>query len=801
MKRIIRIFVLTTFINVVLVCYAFADIINIPADYSTIQAGINAASNGDTVLVQPGTYVENINYNGKNITVGSLFLTTADISYISQTIIDGNQNGSVVTFENGEENTSVLTGFTITNGLGSGTYPTYYGGGVTFKNYSNPTLDNLFISGNFVTGKGASNGGGIHCHSSNPILNKIIVSGNSVTWDGGGIYFHYSDPILTNFIIYDNSAGSSGGGICCYYSNPQLSNVTIRNNMSERGGGSYFGNSNAVLTNVTICNNYAFGSYVGGGGIICIDSNISLSNVSIFCNITDSYGGGIYSSSSDISFSPYNRCNIYCNNASSGSDLYNNNCPITQVIVDTFTVLVPADYHAHFLSNFTFDILSGKISQENSDLYVDPINGDNNNCGLSAVEPLLNINFALSKVIIVDSLFPHSIYLTPGVYSPFTNGEIYPLNCRSYVNIIGNNADNTILNAEQMSGVLCCDSDISFSIINIQITGGDDSYGGGIYLKYSNPDIIDVKIHENTASSGGGIYCWHSNPGLSNSEIGKNAAYHGGAIYCDWSNPNLIGILINENSALYEGGAIYCEWSQPSLTNVTMVGNSAYYGGGLYCWLSCYPTVDNSIIWNNLPEEVFFASSLYCPCFIDVAFSDMQGGESGIVANNGTVNWLDGNIDADPLFIDPLNGDYHLSWANFPIQDSTKSPCIDAGDPTSPLDPDGTIADMGAYYFNQNVSVDDPQEMSNYMLTNYPNPISSSINNLTVSFSIHKSGKVKIQLFNVKGQLVSTLINGDKNVGEYTINYSVNDLSSGIYFTKLSIDGVDREIKKVVLLR
>ena len=159
------------------------------------------------------------------------------------------------------------------------------------------------------------------------------------------------------------------------------------------------------------------------------------------------------------------------------------------------------------------------------------------------------------------------------------------------------------------------------------------------------------------------------------------------------------------------------------------------------------------------------------------------------------------NIQLDPLFVDPLNGDYHLNWTNFPIQDSTMSPCIDAGDPNSPPDLDGTVADVGAYYFNQNVSIDDPQEISDYMLTNYPNPISSHINDLAVSFSIHKPGKVKIQLFSIKGQLVSTLINEDKNIGEHTITHSVNNLSSGIYFTKLSIDGVEKKIKKVILLR
>ena len=94
------------------------DTIHVPADYSTIQAGIDAAQNGNIVLVDDGTYLENINFNGKAITVASNFIIDEDTNHISNTIIDGSQpsnpdSASVVTFESGEDTTSVLYGFKI----------------------------------------------------------------------------------------------------------------------------------------------------------------------------------------------------------------------------------------------------------------------------------------------------------------------------------------------------------------------------------------------------------------------------------------------------------------------------------------------------------------------------------------------------------------------------------------------------------------------------------------------------------------------------------------------------------------
>ncbi len=85
--------VLSLVLVFILTATASATIINIPDNYTTIQEGIDSSSDGDTVLVQPGIYVENINFNGHNIVLGSLFLTMRDTSYIEQTVIDGGYFG------------------------------------------------------------------------------------------------------------------------------------------------------------------------------------------------------------------------------------------------------------------------------------------------------------------------------------------------------------------------------------------------------------------------------------------------------------------------------------------------------------------------------------------------------------------------------------------------------------------------------------------------------------------------------------------------------------------------------------
>ena len=248
-------------------------------DFTVIQTAINATTTGDTVLVSPGTYTENINYSGKNIVVGSLFLTTKDTSYISSTIIDGNQAASVVIFENGEGPTALLTGFTITNGLGTG-YPIDTGGGITIKKQdgqfapvSSPTITNVIISGNVGTGQYHDGGGVYIAGDCSATITNVTISGNSTNNNGGGISCRGGSLTLTNAIIRGNVAtGDGGGGL-------------IIANVEENG------NPSATLTNVTIVDNTTNKS---GGGIQIIGASPILTNVTISNNTAGQYGGGIY---------------------------------------------------------------------------------------------------------------------------------------------------------------------------------------------------------------------------------------------------------------------------------------------------------------------------------------------------------------------------------------------------------------------------------------------------------------------------------------------------------------------------
>jgi hypothetical protein len=285
-------------IGLLIVCTAAvqATTIHVPTDSTTIQAGIDGAVNGDTVMVHPGRYVENINFLGKAIVV------TSECGPDS-TVIDGNQEGSVVTFESGETGNSIIEGFTITNGSGTfvdslGGYWEYGGGGIYCAG-SAPT-----IQYNRITGNAANNGGGIGAIFASPAVithNIIFENAANVTpgriGGGGGIVVGFdSNADVSHNDIYGNFSNKAGGGIAIGFDcAPEIKNNTIRDNIANDYGGGIqiYSNTAGVFENNLVTGNSSLGEN-GAGGISCrLGSTSLIANNVITGNSTVTYGGGI----------------------------------------------------------------------------------------------------------------------------------------------------------------------------------------------------------------------------------------------------------------------------------------------------------------------------------------------------------------------------------------------------------------------------------------------------------------------------------------------------------------------------
>lgn len=233
-----------------------ASTIHVPTDQPTIQGGIDAAVDGDLILVSPGTYIENINFLGKMI-------TGQGEEGAEATIIDGGgipSSRALVTFESGEDESTVLAGLTIQNGWNFFSFDNIY------CLNSSPTIDNCIVSG--------SDDIGICCDYSNPIIINSTISNNTME----GIFCMFSSPTITNCTMSSNNIGIE----CFNYSYPTITSNTVTGNGSC---GIYSCNgSDPIITGNTIIDNV-------GEGIYCISPATISDNT-----ITNNAGEGIYGS-------------------------------------------------------------------------------------------------------------------------------------------------------------------------------------------------------------------------------------------------------------------------------------------------------------------------------------------------------------------------------------------------------------------------------------------------------------------------------------------------------------------------
>ena len=582
---------------VVMVQFAllFGATINVPADQTTIQAGLNAAVEGDTVLVQPGTYTENIIWPETN---GVKLISAGDSS---NTIIDGNASGSVISFffAAGLDSTTLIKGFQLTNGYSTN------GGGI-YLSGSSPNLDRLYIynnvadthgggiflsdlstlkitSINFTSNRissGGDGGGGIYCSGvSDVTVMDCIFTNNESREFGGGVFCDNSTQIsISNTIIMENWVSGSGGGIAWNSSFVIMNQVTVDDNSAGQGGGIFCSNdSGSNLTNIQVINNY--GSVAGGGIKIDYSDSLSISNSTFNHNRTNflhngggGNGGGLYISNSDVYLT-----DISIRGNQAGGD--------GGGIVSTYGSHIFCD-NMEIIDNYSRWKAGGILFYDNNPLSYSSLlenvtirdNRAREGGGIAIANSSNNqFNLTCSNVIIENNR------VSPSSFGGGNGGGVY----------IQGNA----------------------KIQNINIRGNESIKGGGVYHSSSaNQDklfLSNVKVLFNKASSsGGGILCLGSDTIRSSIIADNTAEYYsggGGGIYIEASNNNLPYIdncLITRNIAtglISDGGGIYIEENiNPTITNCTITNNEANnVGDGIYFMSSSSAVISNNNLLAN----------------------------------------------------------------------------------------------------------------------------------------------------------------------------------------------------------
>ncbi|MBU1936244.1 right-handed parallel beta-helix repeat-containing protein [bacterium] len=332
--------------------------------------------------------------------------------------------------------------------------------------------------------------------------------------------------------------------------------------------------------------------------------------------------------------------------------------------------------------------------------------------------------------------------------------------------------------------------------------------GGGVQCVHASPVIANCTFRDNIAGYGGAIGIeWDSSPTISHCMFFGNSANYGGAIFCgDGASPTISNCVIYDNSADF-GGGIYCgENSSPIITRCTISDDSASFGGGVSC-RHASPVINSTIIAFAKGAGLYFHQDCsgsqieYCDIFgntsgeISYYNQDPSQGPPGI----GTISTTNANGDPcdeyfniflTPLFVDAVENNYHLEVG---------SPCIDAGDPSLSLDPDTTVADMGAFYFDQlDVDAMAPSLPASYFLAqNYPNPFNPTT---TIRYDLKQTADVSVKVFNLLGQEIATLVQGRIPAGTHDVVWDATDLPSGIYFFQMAA-GDFVQTRKMVLLK
>jgi RHS repeat-associated protein len=659
--------------------------IYVPTDASTIQRAINASINGDTIMVDEGTYTpvtsDGIDFHGKAITLRS---TNPDNpSVVAATIIDCQGGHRGFYFGTSEGSNSVLSGFTIKNG---------------FRNW----------------------GGGIYCNSASPKITKCIFINNKADNYGGGIYVAYNNasPTVANCVFIQNSA-YYGGAIANYESSPPTTPTTIVNCVFTQNSASYGGaiancQSSPIVTNCTIVQNDAYYGY--GGGIQNESSSSPTITNCILWENSAGYGGSEVYNYDDPS-NPSNPTFSYCDikgqfNVSpqfggspsiNGGYNINNNLNFIDVtnpagldgILTTlddglclpacspYSLCIDKGNDSAVPTGITTDII-GNPRKADGDHQITYPDTDYPTVDMGAYEiiPVWYVDIAKAGgdgkswanafKYLQDALnntnlkAGDEIWVAKGLYKPgSTRSATFQLKIgvAIYGGFVGTETfrpqRDWLKNVTTLSGDIdgdgLLDNENSYNVVKgnnnatldgFTITGGNANgsnpydRGGGVYCSNTSPKISNCVITGSRANNyGGGIYCYNSSPVVTSCTIKNNASgYYGGGVANAGGISSFISCVFSENSAVSYGGGMYnCSNASPIILNCIFSQNGSpnINGGGMYNNNSS-PTVTNCVFSKN--------SAKYCGGMYNYGSGSKPSLTNCTFSKNSATNGLGGGM-------------------------------------------------------------------------------------------------------------------------------------------------------------
>jgi len=755
-------------------------------NFTTIQEGINASVHSDTILVYPGRYFENVNYNGKNITVASLEILTGDETYISTTIIDGNQQGSCVIIGNEEVN-AVLRGFTITNGSGSIMYGDIYrlGGGVLiFTPYPN-SPPSVSIINSRIHNNSAVSGGGIKIQGATVELSGVSIFNNQAI-AGGGINILYESTVTFDPVnlcsVYNNFAGS----IMDIFVSDAVNDVEV------------------IIDTFTVqddFNYYArYNHQTSSTGVLTFDiQNYFLEKINHDLYVSTN---GSDSNSGLNPEEPLQTIAIALQKIESDS-------------LNPKTVYVSSGAYSRELNDQIFP-LGGKkyvnLTGENMDNTILLNDYSEKTYGMGSEKgycDLQNFTFTSSGQLMLDvigisscdNINLNNLLIEENNISSHYSVDLY----RCYGLFINNlNILNNI--SEKASGFSL---DGGNAVIKNSVFDNNDSIGPDQFISNFYCQVDDYLELENCVFSNSDIPPFPDEEYYTIQISAQQDCFPDIKISnCSFVNNS----TINGNYIAYISSPGSVE-----VNNCTFTQNTSHV-----CPLGIFGEIDfrNNILYNNESDyeyEINTGNWPTIPSILNVEYCNIEGGEGAIYPGNppneAIINWLEGNINEDPLFL--LSG-------NDPYQLTDLSPCIDTGTPDTtglflpPWDllhnyrvwdgnKDGiAIIDMGCYEFGADTVGVFYNELpiTNYNLRNYPNPFNPETK---IVFNLPESGRVKLEIFNIKGQKVKTLLDCYMVLGRSETLWDSKDdngkrVSSGVYLYRLQTP-TNIITKKMLLLK